>query len=106
MVDPERLTTDCLTNCKWDIGAFYGPANELSLGAGLIYSDVLYPLFNEDTGLFETASGMVLVLTHECDVDVENVRHLNEFLVCCPITPFPIFADELEQSGQVDDLPD
>jgi hypothetical protein len=38
-------------------GAFYGAAGGRSFGAGLVYSGVIFPLYNVDTGVFDSAEG-------------------------------------------------
>src|SRR5262249_25383697 len=42
-------------------GAFYGAVADRSLGTGLIYSGILFPLYNSQTERFDTAEGMVYV---------------------------------------------
>src|SRR4051812_44656996 len=51
-------------------GAFYGSAQNLAPGAGVIYSGVTYAHFNDQTGRYEARRGPVVVLTHECETDV------------------------------------
>lgn len=70
-----------------DEGSFYGSARGLSVGAGLIYRDVTFPLFNEEAGRFQAQSGLICVLSHECDVDPANVRFLNGMILVCLILP-------------------
>lgn len=55
---------------------------------------VRYPLFNADDQLFDTVEGLVLVLTHECDIDQDNNRPFNDYLVFCPIIPLADFLAE------------
>jgi nucleotide-binding universal stress UspA family protein len=83
-------------------GAFYGAVGERSLGSGLIYADVVFPLFNEETSVFDTVQGLAYVVTHECDADQNNVRHFNDLVVICPLIPLralirkyePVFGEE------------
>jgi hypothetical protein len=77
-------------------GAFYGPVGQLSLGAGLIYQDVIFPLFDSERGRFDTVQGLAYVVTHECDVDQTNVRHFNDLIVTCPLIPLAAFIEEYE----------
>jgi hypothetical protein len=79
-------------------GAFYGPVGERSLGAGLIYANVIFPLFNEETSAFDTVQGLAYVATHECDVDQNNVRHFNDLVVICPLIPLNALIEEYEPS--------
>ena len=41
-----------------DEGSFYGSARGLSLGAGLLYSDTVFPLFDEAEGRFKAQAGL------------------------------------------------
>ena len=70
-----------------DEGSFYGSARGLSLGAGLLYSDTVFPLFDEAEGRFKAQAGLVCVLSHECDVDPANVRFLNGMVLVCLVLP-------------------
>ena len=75
-------------------GAYYGTAGGRTLGAGLIYDSVQYPLLDEDTSFFDTVAGLVYVLTHECDVDPANERLFNESVIICPIIKFEEWVSE------------
>lgn len=75
------------TNALDDEGSFYGPANGLSLGTGLIVSEVPFPYFNRSDGRFVVASGTVYVLSHECDLDPENDKVLGGYCLICPLLP-------------------
>jgi hypothetical protein len=79
-------------------GAFYGAVGERSLGAGLIYNDVVFPLFDETRGEFDTAQGLAYIVTHECDVDQVNARHFNDLIVICPLIPLDAFVGEYERA--------
>jgi hypothetical protein len=98
MVDFNNAVSECVRRCPLKVGAFYGSADGLSLGTGLVYEQIKYPLYNEEKQLFDTVEGAVLVLTHECDLDPNNERHFTEYVLCCPITPFDQFALEVEES--------
>lgn len=73
---------------------FWGPANKLSIGTGLVFSEINYPLLNLESGFFQTVQGPILVLTHECDISQENERYFNEELLICPIIPFEEFINQ------------
>lgn len=75
--------------------AYYGSADHLSLGAGLIYSGVPYAQYNSVQKQFEIVDGHVLVLTHECDA--ANEREFNEYVLVCPITRMDAFHDVFTQ---------
>ena len=46
---------------------------------------------------FETALGLALVLTHECDIDQNNERCFNGLLLVCPVISLDDFCEECEQ---------
>jgi len=87
-----------------DAGRFYGAPAELSLGAGLIYSGIRYPVFQPEREMFGTRSGAVYVLTHECDVDAENRRPFNDDVVVCPLIPLETFVDVFSEAYPASDL--
>ena len=95
MVDIGKATRHVLDNYRFNANAFYGRADNLSLGVGLIYDGLHFPLFDETDRVFDTVEGPVYVLTHECDVDQTNERHFNEYVLICPINRFEIFASGL-----------
>lgn len=104
MVELSDVRSECENNTIFDIGSFYGSAQALSLGAGLIYADVLYPLFNLEVRSFDSVTGPVLVLTHECDVDPNNSRHFNDHVICCPIIPLEAFTADMKARNLEDHL--
>ncbi len=79
-------------------GRFYVQAPNQSPGAGVIYTSLRYPVFLKSDMAFATAAGLCLVLTHECDVAVENTKAFNDSFLVCPIIPFETFVSEIEQS--------
>jgi hypothetical protein len=72
-------------NALDDEGSFYGPAGTLSLGAGLIISEVQFPYFNRVQGRFVVSTGAIYVLSHECDLDAENDKVLGGYCLICPL---------------------
>jgi hypothetical protein len=66
------------------------------VGAGLIYADVRFPLFNLESLGFDTVQGTAYVLTHECDLDKENERQFNDHVVICPLIPLEDFVETYE----------
>ena len=76
-----------------DVGSFFSPGDQLSLGVGKIYTGIRFPIYNEDTEVFSTAVGKVYVLTHECDVDQNNARIFNEDVLICPLIDFVYFIE-------------
>lgn len=87
----------CLENVRPDPARFYGPPDGLPLGAGVILRDCVMAFPHLSETRFETAVGLALVLTHECDVDQANERHFNGLLLVCPIIPLDNFCEELEE---------
>lgn len=86
-----------LESLKVNVGKFFAPGEHLSLGAGKIYKDVRYPIYDATRSIFQTASGIVLVLTHECDVDQANARLFNDHVLVCPLLPFEIFIAKYQK---------
>lgn len=76
-----------------DPGSFYGASAGLSLGAGLLYSNVRQPAFNSDTRLYRTIKTDAYVLTHECDADQQNDRVFKDAVLVCPVIPLPNFLE-------------
>jgi hypothetical protein len=68
------------------LGAFYGSAEGLAPGAGVIFRHVQFPIYNPAIRSFEARRGAVLILTHECDIDPGNARGFNTGFVLAPIT--------------------
>jgi hypothetical protein len=77
-----------------DGGAFYGSAAGLSLGAGLLYSNVRQPAFNPGRNLYSTVKSHVYVVTHECDADQRNDRAFIDSVLVCPIIPYQSFIGD------------
>jgi len=70
-----------------DYGNFYGGAlsDQQPLGVGQIFDNVRFPILDIDELLYDTAEGLVYILTHECDISSDNKRPYNDFAVICPI---------------------
>lgn len=95
----EVLTSSALD----DPGSFYGPANSLALGVGLIIDGVEYPVFDHARDVFSVRTGLIYVLSHECDLDPNNDRFLNGAALICPILPLKNVVNEATQLGLRDD---
>jgi hypothetical protein len=93
MIDLEKLIKD---NFKYNCGAFYGHVAGLDLGVGLIYDNIPFAVFDKDEKLYDTASGLVYILSHECDVDQNNPRFFNDYILTCPIIDMAIFVEDFE----------
>jgi hypothetical protein len=109
MIDIAALAKIAIDRFPYQIGAFYGTSAGLALGVGLVVDGIAFPLFDEEEGLYDTAKGLVYVLTHECDLD--NARAFNDYVLICPIIAFDAFArdyaeriSEGELQGLVPDL--
>lgn len=76
---------------------FYGPVGDAALGAGLILTNVEYPSYLIEEDRFGILSGPAMVLTHECDLDPENERILNDNALICPIITLDALVDGLNQ---------
>lgn len=74
---------------------FYGIATEAGMGTGMMLSNVAYPAYLAEHGRFGIVEGIVIVLTHECDLDLANERVLNNAAVICPVIPLEQFVAAL-----------
>lgn len=74
---------------------FYGPPGDAAIGAGYLLNNVEYPTFLSTENSFGVVRGLVLVLTHECDLDQENERLFNESALVCPVIPLDAFVEEV-----------
>ncbi len=93
MPDIKKAINTALSRFCYDAGKFYGDSSRLDLGVGLIYDQIPYAIFDKDEKLFDTAIGLVYVLSHECDVDRNNPRFFNDYVLICPIIEFSAFAE-------------
>lgn len=84
-------------------GAWYGQAGTLAPGVGVIFDKIAYPLFNPSTQRYQIESGLVLILTHECDIDQNNVRAMNRGFLVVPLIPLDTFAANFSKEGLKDD---
>jgi hypothetical protein len=79
-----------------DPGSFYGSPDGLALGTGLLIHGVEYPFFDPDRNRFSVRSGLIYVLSHECDLEPTNTRFLNGAGLICPILPVEAVLREAE----------
>jgi hypothetical protein len=96
----EDLAAIALEHSPRYVGAFYGPAAGLVPGTGLIFSGVSYPTFNEDLNRYEARRGLVLILTHECDIEQANEREFNHSFIAAPLILMAAFARMFEEGGR------
>lgn len=89
-------------NCDLDVGKFYGSSSTLTLGSGLIYSNVRHPKFDQSDNLFSTVEGAAYVLTHECDIDQRNERSFNDYVTICPLIAISAFVVEYDAAFRDD----
>jgi hypothetical protein len=81
-------------------GAFYGSAEGLSFGAGIIFGAVTFPIFNAEAGRYQARIGPVLVLTHECDIDQTNDREFNTEVLLAPLILIDAFAAKFDEKDR------
>lgn len=93
MIDLKKVTSE---NFKYNSGAFYGHTEGLALGVGLIYDNISFAVFDNDAKLYDTADGLVYVLSHECDVDQNNPRFFNDYVLICPIIDMGMFVEDFQ----------
>lgn len=86
-----------LSSSTVGVGRFYSSGESIPVGRGKLYNSVIYPLFDLDNGTFLTVEGLGYVLTHECDVDVNNIKLFNTDVLICPIIPLQDVVEELRQ---------
>ena len=98
MIDFQKAADIMLRNYSFDAAKFYGSASSLSIGAGILYSGILFSKYNETDGVFDTVEGMVYVLTHECDISQLNERSFNKYVLICPIIKFDDWVTEFIDS--------
>jgi hypothetical protein len=82
-----------------DTGSFYGSPNGLSLGVGLIVSNVEFPVFDPTKDKFAVQAGLVYILSHECDLEPTNERLLNGAALVCPILQLKSVLIDFEHLG-------
>lgn len=85
-----------------DAGTFYGPPAGLALGAGLVLSNVEFPTYQPDEDRFVVWAGPVLVLSHECDLDQDNQRLLNDLALVCPVRRLEALVEMAAEAGYSD----
>jgi hypothetical protein len=77
----------------------------VGLGKGKIYDGLAYPIYEPEHGSFATAAGLAYVLTHECDLELDNERLFNEELLVCPIVPLQHLVEVYEADLPGEKLP-
>ena len=82
--------------------SFYGLAAGLALGAGLIVDGVEFAAYDPSEDRFRVLKGLVYVLSHECDLDQDNERLLNQSGLICPI----IRIETIIREAAAAELPD
>jgi hypothetical protein len=85
-----------ISNLAYHPGSFYGSIYGLTLGAGLLYSNLRQPAFDKSRLLYRTTRAYAYVITHECDVAQTNQRPLNDSVIVCPLIRFEDFIAEFE----------
>lgn len=89
------------SNASRNSGAWYGAAAGLAPGVGVIFAGIPHPLFNPELHRYQVVSGLVLILTHECDIDQNNVRGgMNTSFLVAPLIQMTAFAQIFASEGQ------
>ena len=83
-------------------GIFYGNPAGLALGAGLILTPVDFPSYSPAEDRFVVWNGPVLVLSHECDLDQDNQRLLNDLALVCPVRRLDSVVEMAAEQGYSD----
>lgn len=98
--DLDRL---CNLGLRWfggtSPGAYYGSAEGLSVGAGIMYSGVQYPVFDVAFQEYKIIEGLVLVITNECDT--ENDRAFADSVLACPIQSLEDLAEQFSEDDNI-----
>jgi hypothetical protein len=85
-IDPATLAAQCEGLMPFaKKGQFYGPPNAMGLGSGVIVASVAQPVFLPDDDAYGTGRGAALILTHECDIDPNNIRQFNDKALVAPL---------------------
>lgn len=79
-----------------DVKRFYGGAEQLSLGTGVIIGEIPLPFFNVNASSYQIRETVALILTHECDISQENKRPNNSDVMLAPLIPLEDFFAALE----------
>jgi hypothetical protein len=87
-----------------NFGRFFSSGSSVGVGKGKIYSEALYPFFDIDESTYLTLSGMVYVLTHECDIEPENAKFANEDVLIAPIVPLESLVTSYSAQKAADQL--
>lgn len=99
VADAYRIVEDVALD---DPGIFYGSATDLALGAGLIVAPVDFPSYSPAEDRFVVWGGPVLVLSHECDLNQDNKRLLNDLALVCPVRRLDSVVELAEEQGYSD----
>lgn len=98
-MDAQKAHQIAAAASRIDVGSFYGNADALAPGAGVIIDKVEFPIFDRASSRFAVKSGLVYVVTHECDIDADNDRALNDLAIVCPITRLEDFIEAFAVLG-------
>jgi hypothetical protein len=73
------------------------------IGSGVVYDSVTYTVYSEAEDRFRVATGPVLVLTHECDVERGNLKVFNNDIIFIPVVDFAACLSEILAKKNDDD---
>jgi len=105
-MDPRKSFEIATANLPAASTRFYGDVRNSAIGAGMILAEVEYPAFISTENRFGVVRGLVIVLTHECDLDQGNARVFNDAAIICPIIKLENMTDTLSEIMDDVDLND
>lgn len=105
-IDPAALAIQCenlMPFVKRD--QFYGSPNGMGLGSGIIVTNVAQPVYLPEHDAYGTGRGAALVLTHECDIDPDNIRPFSDKAIVAPIIKLDKYVESFSaEHGKKDTL--
>lgn len=103
-IDPADLANQCEQLMPFaKRGQFFGPATGMGLGSGIIVTNVAQPIYLPDVDAYGTGRGAALVLTHECDIDPENIRPFSDKALVAPIIRLEKYIESFGRNHGIND---
>lgn len=100
-VDLARACEEALPHSK--AGQFYGPIGDMAFGTGVIVTDLPYPVFLPNAGAYGTRRGTALIMSHECDIDPDNVRPFNDNALVAPVIGLRTYVENVAHLYSADE---
>ena len=104
-VDPVALATQCeqlIPLAKRD--QFYGPQGEMALGTGIIIRSAALPVYVPEADAYGTGKGPALVLTHECDIDPDNIRPFSDKALVAPLIRLDAYLTSAKEECSAEEM--